>query len=957
MPLITITINDRKVAVESGQTILAAAQQGGIYIPTLCHDERVKMYGSCGLCVVEAEKHLRLVRACSTLAADGMVIKTNTERVKNTRKAALELLFSDHKGDCRAPCVLACPGHTDCQGYVGLIANKQYREAAALIREKLPLPSSIGRVCPHPCETACRRELVEEPISIAHLKSFVSDTYLDDDDLVPEIACDTGKTVAVIGGGPGGLTAAYFLRKLGHAVTVYDAMPHMGGMLRYGIPEYRLPKNVLDKEIAIIEKTGVRLITNTKIGTELTLDYLQKNYDAVVIAIGAWSSMALRCPGENSNGVFGGIDFLRAVAFGNVALNNPPQIGNKVAIVGGGNTAMDACRTAVRLGAKEVYNVYRRSRAEMPAEEIEIEEAEEEGVVFKYLTNPIEIIADNGRVSKIRLQKMQLGEPDASGRRSPVPIEGAEETLAVDSVIIAIGQTANTAGFEDITLTKWKTIAADAATFRTNLDGVFAVGDATNNGADIAIAAIGEAYKAVTVIDSYLNGKMVGYTEPYLVKSNPTADDFADREKSPRVKMRHQYSGDRKNNFNEVNFGFSVDEAVNEAKRCLECGCADFFECQLIAIANDHYLEPAKYEGESNTHEVNNDHPYIYRNPEKCILCGLCVRICDELIGVTALGLVDRGFDTAVKPAFNESLEESGCISCGQCVTVCPTGAITEKITAYKQVPVSENITHTVCSFCSVGCKIKITTKGSMLLRCLPDDSIDKKQILCEQGRFGFIELLKKERITTPLVENKKTDLSTACARINQAMRDIIAQHGAEAAAVTVSGRLTNEEISLAKQYAASLGIRMYSFSRRENDPAGADFTVHSVIKASQAGGTRHLPQANSRGLADLGIGYAGKIIGKITEKKLKGLIAFGDDVDEIELSGLEFLCIGSVYMTETAKKANVVLPFAGFAESEGTYTNTAGQVQKLNRTLPPVSGYTNGKILQILLEEAGKSP
>jgi len=963
MPLFNITINGQNIQAQSGQTLLEAALENGFYIPTLCHDERVLMYGACGVCVVETESSPRLLRACSTYISDGMVIKTETERVINTRKAALELVLSNHTGDCRPPCALNCPAETDCQGYAGLIANKQYKEAALLIREKLPLPSSIGRVCPHPCETACRRELVEEPVSIAALKYFASDMFLGENAIIPEIPAETGKSVCVVGGGPGGLTAAYFLRLKGRSVTVYDAMPQMGGMLRYGIPEYRLPKNILDKEIGIIAKMGVKFVNNTKIGADVTLDYLRENFDAVVVAIGAWSSVGLRCTGEDLAGVYGGIDFLRGAALGNA-----PEIGKTAAVVGGGNTAMDACRTAVRLGASTVYVIYRRTRNEMPAEDVEIDEAAEEGVIFKYLTNPIEITGENGKVSKIRLQKMVLGEPDASGRRRPVPAVGEEEELDVDSVIAAIGQTPKTVGLEALSLTKWGTVAADELTFKTNLDGVFAIGDATNNGADIAVTAIGEASKAAVVIDAYLDGIDISPAPPYFVKTEPTADDFAEREKIRRVKMRHRSPSDRKADFKEINYGLSEDEAVKEASRCLECGCADYFECGLIDIANKYRVKPEKFEGEKTACTVNNDHPFINRNPEKCILCGLCVRVCDEVTGVSALGLIGRGFETAVKPAFDTNLKESGCISCGQCVTLCPTGALTEKITAYKQVPLREDSVSTVCSFCNVGCGVKLTFKGRMLLRSLPEKGPDGRGILCKKGRFGFIDILSKQRITKPLIQNAETDLAATIAYTDEQMRGIISKYGSAACAVVISDTFTNEELSLAKSYADALGCGVYSTARVKAEDTGetygTDESLYEIaLKCRENNQTiddvaENRPSANAYGFAALNIGSFDEIAQKINDQTIKGLIVFSDGFSThsngVDFSGLEFLCAGSAYMTDDVQKANVVLPCAGFAETEGTFTGASGKTRELKRAFAPLFGCTNSEILNSLIS-AGK--
>ncbi|MBQ7595115.1 MAG: FAD-dependent oxidoreductase, partial [Clostridia bacterium] len=430
--MINLTINGKAIQASEGSTILEAARANNIYIPTLCYDEAVEVYGACGLCVVEAQGIPKLLRSCSAKVSEGMVINTESERVVRSRKIALELLMSAHDGDCIAPCQLNCPARTDCQGYVGLIANGEFDAAIKLIKNKISLPASIGRVCPHPCETACRRKNVDEPINIAQLKAFAADMDLNSDSYIPDCKPDTGKSVAIIGGGPAGLTAAYYLRQLGHSVKVYDMMEKMGGMLRYGIPQYRLPKEVLDKEIEIIEKTGVQMVNGKKLGVDFTIESLKAENDAVIVAVGAWKSSSMRTKGEDLKGVYGGIDFLRSVIQG-----NPFEIGEKAAVCGGGNTAMDACRTAVRLGAKEVYVIYRRTRNEMPAEKIEIDEAEEEGVKYKFLTNPISFNGTDGKVSSITLQVMELGEPDASGRRKPVPVEGKTEEIAVDSVIMA----------------------------------------------------------------------------------------------------------------------------------------------------------------------------------------------------------------------------------------------------------------------------------------------------------------------------------------------------------------------------------------------------------------------------------------------------------------------------------------------------------------------------------------
>ena len=735
MENIKLTINGKEITAPAGSTILEAARMNGIYIPTLCYDEAVEVYGACGLCVVEAQGVPKLLRSCSAKVADGMVINTESERVIESRKIAMELLMSAHDGDCIAPCQLACPASTDCQGYVGLIANGEFEAANKLIKNKIPLPASIGRVCPHPCEKACRRGKVEEPINIAQLKAFAADVDLNGESYVPECAAPTGKKVAIVGGGPAGLSAALYLRVLGHEVTVFDMMEKMGGMLRYGIPEYRLPKAVLDSEIAIIEKTGVKLCNNVKLGKDITLDMLKSVNDAVILAPGAWKSTPMRVKGEDAEGVYGGIDFLRSVIQG-----NPVNIGERVAVCGGGNTAMDACRTAVRLGAKEVYVVYRRTRNEMPAEEIEIKESEEEGVIYKLLTNPIEIHSNDGKVSGMTLQVMELGEPDASGRRKPVAVEGKTEYIELDSVIMAIGQRLDPTDFGDVAMTERGTIAADEDTFLTDLDGVFAIGDATNKGASIAIEAIGEADRCVKSVDAYLTGKTLDTRVPYISKRDEDRIDLSGKEKQAQIVAQVLKPEERKDNFKEVSFGLTQEEAVAEAKRCLECGCREYFKCRLLNVAQRYDINPERFAGEMPQKYTNDENSFIERNTAKCILCGLCVRSCKEVMDISAIGLLGRGFKTSVSPAFALPLDQTKCTNCGLCVSLCPTGALTEKSAYTKQVPVEEEYEIKTLTIDGRDCQYLVSRYNGKILRAVPDNDNARAAALSRDEIIKMIE-------------------------------------------------------------------------------------------------------------------------------------------------------------------------------------------------------------------------
>jgi formate dehydrogenase major subunit len=759
------------------------------------------------------QRQPKIARSCATYVADGLVVRSDTPKVIEARNNALNLLVSQHIGDCKAPCTLNCPANTDVQGYVGLVANKQYIESLKLIKEKLPLPACIGRVCPHPCEDACRRQHVEEPVSIACIKTFAADYDLNTGNpYIPELKPATGKKVAVVGAGPAGLSAAYYLLVDGHEVDVFEAMPKPGGMLRYGIPEYRLPKNVVDAEVAIIEKMGANFNYGVKVGEDISLDYLRTKYDAVFLGIGAWKSSSLRCEGEDTPGVIGGIDFLIGVAE-----NKPVKIGRKVIVVGGGNTAMDVARTSIRLGAEEVRVVYRRSEDQMPAEKIEIKEAKEEGVIFSFLSAPSLVLSDGDKVTGLRCEKMVLGEKDESGRQSPVPT-GEFVEFEADTIIAAIGQEVDCGNIK-VGLGKKKNIAIKEGTFETNLEGVFAGGDAAT-GPKIAIEAVAQGGRAARVITTYLAGEMIPYKNIPLVYTEVTKEDFKDEKVIPRVPHRTVEPEIRKHNFQPILPTMTEEEAVREGQRCLECGCKDYFECQLVDYIKKYEVDTKKYHAINERRFKETDHPFISQNVDKCVLCGLCVRACDEVVGASALGFVERGNATFVAPAFQQELKMTSCISCGHCIDVCPVGAWLDRRNNMKEIPLNLEKTKSVCSYCSVGCEIVYEHKDNKVYLA---SSKENEIPACGKGKFGIEHINHEKRLLKPKVRIKGNyepiELDTAIFETAKRLRSIQNMYGQDQIAFVVSPKLTNEEFKYIKAVADELNTKYKGSFTLDSEP------------------------------------------------------------------------------------------------------------------------------------------
>jgi NADPH-dependent glutamate synthase beta subunit-like oxidoreductase/Pyruvate/2-oxoacid:ferredoxin oxidoreductase delta subunit len=500
------------------------------------------------------------------------------------------------------PCNQGCPAGNDVRGFIEFALKEQWQEAFQLILRTSPFPSVCGRVCYHPCETVCNRVKFDEPLAIHSIERYIGDVA--GATMLPLPTKKSGRRVAVIGSGPAGLSCAYQLVQMGIEVVVFESMPHPGGMLYYGIPPYRLPKDVLLAEVRRIEHLGVRIELNSKIGSTEMAD-LQKKFDAVFVAVGAHGEQNLGVDGENLEGVKSGLHFLKKINAG-----EPVKAKPRIMVVGGGNTAMDVARSAKRQGS-QVLVLYRRTRAEMPAHPDEVKETLDEGIEIQFLAAPKRIIGQAGRLTAVECQKMMLGKPDSSGRRRPVPIEGETFTLEVDEVYTAIGERPELDPFVNLLEMKWDRVQRDR-NGRTSLPAVFCGGDAGTDAAGTVVNAIGEGRRAAYAIESYFLDKLTRFTDMSGASVSYEMLNLDHFSAASRVASPHESLSNR-SDFREVVHNLEGQAVVKEAGRCFSCGVCNY--CL-------------------NCHTFCPDSAVIWRNKtleidyRYCKGCGICVTEC-----------------------------------------------------------------------------------------------------------------------------------------------------------------------------------------------------------------------------------------------------------------------------------------------------------------------------------------
>jgi len=798
-----VIFDGKETWAKPGEVLLEVARRHGIYIPSLCYVSGKEAPKSpCGLCIVEVEGE-GIRRACEYTVYKNLSVKVNTPTVKKRRREILETLVKNHYGDCKAPCHVPCPGGINIQGYIGFIAKGDFKAAHALIREKLPFPAIVGRVCPRFCEAVCRRVLVDEPVAINNLKRFVGDYCLKHGEIPPEVKPLREEKVAIIGAGPAGLSCAYYLRLEGFRVTVFDKEDKPGGLLRYGIPSFKLPRDVLEKELNRVFSLGVEFVGRKEWGKDFTLkDLFDRGYKAVFVAVGVRKEKKLGFEGEEL--ALSGISLLYRFNKGDLDFNEFQ--GKDVIILGCSYTAIEIARILRRIGAK-VTIIFHRSRMEVSIPHREINYAEKEGVKFVFVTEPLELIKD-GEKYYLTVAKTALGESKELLLR-----EEAHYEVCADFVIRAWGETVSTEFKEFGELESMLELKKDgflkvAPDFSTNVKGVFAGGDFVH-GAKTVIQAVSSGRRAAEGIKYFLEGKVRPrplITVKYDFSRGKRLEDLDSRffetfPQAERSRLKEREPSDRIKDFKEVTEGLSEEEAIAEAKRCLQCGCLGIHKCEFreILIKED---VPVFSSSKRMKYLIDASHPFIIVDLNKCVACERCVRTCaHEAIDFK---VINKGTPYQyISFSFKEN-----CTYCGNCVDVCPTGALVKKHLRVPYQKKEAKPVKSVCGYCGTGCNLTVWVKNDTILEITGENTAPNYGSLCVKGRFGFEFYRAKDRLKTPLIrsslneEFKEVSWTQAIDFVVEKLCKLRDEYGGESIGFLTSSQISNEENYLLQKLA-----------------------------------------------------------------------------------------------------------------------------------------------------------
>jgi len=797
-----VTFDGKEVQAKPGEVLIEVARRNGVFIPSLCYLKGVPPVNPCGLCVVEIEGE-GIRRACEYKVYKNLVVHLNTPAVKARRKEILESLVKNHYGDCKAPCHIPCPGGLNIQGYIGFIAKGDFKAALALIKEKLPFPAIVGRVCPRFCESVCRRVLVDEPVAINNLKRFVADYCLKHGEIPAERKPDKPQRVAIIGAGPAGLSCAYYLRLEGYRVTVFDKEPEPGGLLRYGIPSFKLPREVLEKELRRVFELGVEFQGEKEWGRDFTLqDLFDQGFDAVFIAIGVRKEKLWGFPGEEQ--ALSGIEFLYRFNRGELDLEQFKE--KEVAILGCSYTAIEIARILRRINA-DVSIIFPRSRMEVNIPYREINYAEKEGVKFRFVTEPLELIKDGDGWS-LSVARTTLG-----SEKEVLVVEKTGQELRVDWVIRAWGETVSSE-FKDFGKVESQLEVKDdgfikvAPDFSTSVKGVFAGGDFIH-GSKTVIQAVSSGRRAAESIKYYLEGKKKPrpfFTVKYDFSRGKRLEDMDSRffenfPQAERSRLKERPPEERIKDFKEVTIGLTEEEAIAEARRCLQCGCLGIHKCEFrdILIKED---VPVFSSSKRMKYLIDTEHPFIVVDLNKCVACERCVRTCAH--DAIDFKVINKGTPYQyISFSFKEN-----CTNCGNCVDVCPTGALVKKHLRVPYQRKDSKPVKSICGYCGTGCNLTVWIKNDTILEITGEEVAPNYGSLCVKGRFGFEFYRHPDRLKYPMIRKnlkedfKRVSWKEAIEFVAENLMKIKANYGGDSIGFLASSQISTEENYLLQKIA-----------------------------------------------------------------------------------------------------------------------------------------------------------
>jgi formate dehydrogenase major subunit len=813
--MINITIDGKKIQCEPNKTIYEIAKENNIEIPKICDADFIQEGVSCDICLVNIVGNEGLSDASTTVAKDGMKIFTDSRSVNRARKISLELLLSDHYANCEAPCKTACPLNLDIQTLLSHISDDETDSALKIISQTLPLPYTISKLCPGYCENQCYRSFVDESIKIKEIVNYLSDKLANIREPIDKIK-KNGKKIAIVGAGISGLICGFELSKKGYDVQIFESMPEAGGKLRYYLPEFIIPKDILKKEIENLQIYGMKIKTNTSLGKDISLNKLSSQYDAVYLATGLQKKNIpkLKNLGKTKSVIYAN-DFLT-----DYHLGKKTKLGKDVTIYGNNDTALYCARIIKRIDANLNVSIYTNHYSETDMfdnEKLTVAKSENINVIKN--KRPIHIKKEKGKKFSLLLKNLT---------------DDTTEIKKTDTFILAFEPKAEIGLFHgklkkiSLPLNSDKKLRVSISSHYTGIKNIFAGGNLILERTRSISHIILDAQKAASSIDNYLSNNKPQNIAYHFNSYKET--DISQMDKNLFLNYKKQkhipkkiisYPKSKSKIPIETEIKLVDDDIKNEAKLCLNCGCLIQSTCNLKKYAEKYKAEPQNYTGKRNKYPIDESHPFITFDPNKCIKCGLCIEVCQDIAGKSIFGFIDKGFGTYIAPELGLPLKETDCLSCGKCTEICPTAALYPKNINYTLNSLTYEETYQNCGLCGLGCEIKVKSQSGKVKIISPSGNGINKNNLCFEGKFAWQIFESDKRIKKPYIRVDKTNdwqekkpiwiEEENLAKISKIIKNQLS--ASQKNAIYVDPVASLEETLMLKEIADKLNANLYSFT------------------------------------------------------------------------------------------------------------------------------------------------